>query len=40
MGSAPGNAAFWGEDCFLKPGDEVTFEIDGLGAQKQVVTKE
>ena len=40
MGSAPGNAKFWGEDKFLKPGDRVTFEIESLGRQEQTVIKE
>ncbi|NCT56972.1 MAG: fumarylacetoacetate hydrolase family protein [Legionella sp.] len=40
MGSAPGNAKFWGEDQFLKPGDEVVLSIEGLGIQRQTVIHE
>jgi len=40
MGSAPGNAKSWGEDQFLKPGDEVVLSIEGLGTQKQTVIHE
>lgn len=40
MGSAPGNAEFWGESEFLKPGDEVSLSILGIGAQKQTVILE
>ena len=40
MGSAPGNAKFWGADKFLKIGDIVTFEVEGLGRQLQKVIKE
>lgn len=40
MGSAPGNAKYWGEDCFLKPGDDVVMSIEGLGKQKQTVIRE
>ena len=40
MGSAPGNAKFWGADKFLKIGDVVTFEVEGLGRQLQKVIKE
>ena len=40
MGSAPGNARFWGEDKYLKPDDKVTFEIEGLGRQQQLVVTE
>lgn len=40
MGSAPGNARFWGEDKFLKPGDKVIFEIESLGRQEKVVVSE
>jgi 2-keto-4-pentenoate hydratase/2-oxohepta-3-ene-1,7-dioic acid hydratase in catechol pathway len=35
MGSAPGNAKFWGEDKFLKPGDKMSLEIVGIGKQEQ-----
>ena len=37
MGSAPGNAKFWGPEHFLKPGDEVVFSIAHLGTQSQTV---
>lgn len=37
MGSAPGNAAAWGEDCFLKAGDVMEFEIEGIGRQETLV---
>jgi len=37
MGSAPGSAPFWGEDCFLKPNDRMVFCIEGLGQQEQCV---
>lgn len=40
MGSAPGNAKYWGEDQYLKPGDDVVLSIEGLGKQKQTVTHE
>lgn len=40
MGSAPGNAIFWGEHCFLKLGDEVALNILGIGSQKQKVIVE
>ena len=40
MGSAPGNALYWGEDQFLKPGDDVVLSIEGLGTQKQKVIHE
>ncbi len=40
MGSAPGNAQYWGPEHFLKPGDEVVFSISGLGTQSQVVIVE
>lgn len=40
MGSAPGNAKYWGEDAYLKPGDEVVLSIEGLGTQRQSVTHE
>ncbi|WP_159084716.1 fumarylacetoacetate hydrolase family protein [Dongshaea marina] len=36
VGSGPGNAKSWG-DKYLKPGDEVSFEIEGLGRQNQIV---
>ncbi|WP_165474773.1 fumarylacetoacetate hydrolase family protein [Legionella nagasakiensis] len=39
MGSAPGNAKFWGEQ-YLKIGDKVTLEIEGLGKQEKHVIKE
>ncbi len=37
MGSAPGNAQYWGPEHFLKPGDEVVLSIAGLGTQSQIV---
>lgn len=40
MGSAPGSACAWGENCFLQPGDEVKLEISGLGIQCQKVVSE
>ncbi len=40
MGSAPGNAQYWGPEHFLKPGDEVVFSIEHLGQQSQVVIVE
>lgn len=40
LGSAPGNAKFWGEDKFLKPGDRIAFEIESLGRQEQIVIAE
>ena len=40
LGSPPGNAKSWGEDCWLKPGDKVEFEISGLGKQCQEVIEE
>ncbi|MDF1647028.1 MAG: fumarylacetoacetate hydrolase family protein [Legionellaceae bacterium] len=40
MGSAPGNAAYWGPEHFLKPGDQVIFSIEMLGKQSQVVITE
>ena len=40
MGSAPGSARAWGEDCYLKPGDKVSLQIEGLGRQSQTVVKE
>lgn len=40
MGSAPGNAKSWGEDQYLKPGDEVVLSIEGLGTQRQTVVHE
>lgn len=40
MGSAPGSAKAWGDDCYLKPGDKVKLEISGLGLQQQTVIKE
>ncbi len=40
MGSAPGSAPCWGQDCFLKPNDRVVFCIDGLGQQEQRVILE
>lgn len=40
MGSAPGSARAWGENCFLQPGDDVTLEITGLGKQFQKVIRE
>ncbi|HVT62853.1 MAG TPA: fumarylacetoacetate hydrolase family protein [Legionellaceae bacterium] len=40
MGSAPGSAAAWGPDCFLRPGDEIRLQITGLGEQLQKVIME
>jgi 2-keto-4-pentenoate hydratase/2-oxohepta-3-ene-1,7-dioic acid hydratase in catechol pathway len=40
MGSAPGNAKYWGEDQYLKPDDEVVLSIEGLGTQRQIVIHE
>lgn len=40
MGSAPGNAQFWGPDHFLKPGDTVVLSISMLGTQSQTVIVE
>jgi len=40
LGSPPGNAKSWGDDCWLKPGDRVEFEISGLGKQCQDVIEE
>lgn len=40
LGSPPGNAKSWGEDFWLKPGDRVEFEIEGLGKQSQDVIEE
>lgn len=40
MGSGPGNALSYGEQFFLKPGDRVTFRIEGLGQQDQLVIRE
>jgi len=40
LGSPPGNAKSWGDDCWLKPGDRVEFEISGLGKQSQEVIDE
>ncbi|MBN1689750.1 MAG: fumarylacetoacetate hydrolase family protein [Dehalococcoidia bacterium] len=40
LGSPPGNAKSWGEECWLKPGDKVEFEISGLGKQCQEVIAE
>jgi len=40
MGSPPGNAKSWGDDCWLKPGDRVEFQISGLGKQCQDVIAE
>ena len=40
LGSPPGNAKSWGDDCWLKPGDRVEFEISGLGKQCQDVIDE
>ncbi|MCH9756254.1 MAG: fumarylacetoacetate hydrolase family protein [Gammaproteobacteria bacterium] len=40
MGSAPGNAQYWGVEHFLKPGDEVVLSISNLGTQSQVVITE
>ena len=39
MGSPPGNAKSWG-GIWLKPGDDVEFEITGLGKQRQEVIEE
>jgi 2,4-diketo-3-deoxy-L-fuconate hydrolase len=40
MGSAPGSAAAWGPDEFLKPNDKVVLAIEGLGQQEQTVVVE
>jgi 2-keto-4-pentenoate hydratase/2-oxohepta-3-ene-1,7-dioic acid hydratase in catechol pathway len=40
LGSAPGNAKFWGDDQFLKPGDSVRLMITALGEQNQQVIAE
>jgi len=40
MGSAPGNAKYWGEDQYLKPDDNVVLSIEGLGTQRQTVIHE
>lgn len=40
MGSAPGNAKFWGENMFLKPDDKVVLSIAGLGQQEKIVVIE
>jgi len=40
LGSPPGNAKSWGDDCWLKPGDRVEFEISTLGKQCQDVIDE
>ena len=40
MGSGPGSANAWGNDCFLKPGDKLRLEISGLGQQSQTVISE
>lgn len=40
MGSAPGNAKSWGDDFYLKVGDQVRFTIEGLGVQEQRVITE
>ena len=40
MGSAPGSAASWGVDQFLKPDDKVILAIEGLGQQEQIVRAE
>lgn len=40
MGSAPGSARYWGADQFLKPGDCVVLDIEGIGRQEQVVMVE
>jgi len=40
LGSPPGNAKSWGDNCWLKPGDRVEFEISGLGKQSQAVIDE
>jgi len=40
LGSPPGNAKSWGDDCWLKPGDRVEFEISQLGKQCQDVIDE
>lgn len=37
LGSGPGNAGAWGEDCYLKPGDLLEMEIKGLGRQRQEI---
>jgi 2-keto-4-pentenoate hydratase/2-oxohepta-3-ene-1,7-dioic acid hydratase in catechol pathway len=38
MGSGPGNGAFWGQ--FLKLGDVMKVEIDGLGTQENLIVTE
>ncbi|MCL9781256.1 fumarylacetoacetate hydrolase family protein [Vibrio sp. S4M6] len=38
LGSGPGNAKHW-QNQFLRPGDQVTFSIEGLGSQKQTVVE-
>lgn len=40
LGSAPGSALAWGENCYLQPGDTVKLQIEGLGEQNQTVVKE
>lgn len=40
LGSAPGSALAWGNDCYLKPGDTLRLQIDGLGEQFQTVVNE
>lgn len=40
MGSAPGSAIAWGENCFLRPGDKLRLQIEGLGVQSQMVVEE
>lgn len=40
MGSAPGNAQYWGDDSFLKPGDLISFSISEIGTQQQSVIME
>jgi 2-keto-4-pentenoate hydratase/2-oxohepta-3-ene-1,7-dioic acid hydratase in catechol pathway len=39
MGSAPGSASSWGNK-YLKPNDNVSLQISGLGKQKQVILPE
>lgn len=40
MGTGPGSARGWGDNYYLRPGDKLRFNIQGLGEQNQTVTKE
>lgn len=40
MGSGPGSARSWGDDCFLRPGDQMVLQIEGLGIQRNSVILE